>query len=169
MNKEEIEKRIDEIQQELNSLKEQLNEPEKKTGWEKPIYGQEYWFIDSEGYVWKCVWSENGKDVMRYNCGNCFTSEKLAANVSAYKSLDSRIRRRIAEICEPWKWRTNNSRKWFFAWNHNTNHMMIDWVESRIEYAKWYFDTREHAEQIIEEFEDELTWYFTEFKDRMDV
>lgn len=31
-----------------------------------------------------------------------------------------------------------------------------------------YFDTKEHAEQVIEEFKDELIWYFTEFKSRMD-
>jgi hypothetical protein len=46
--------------------------------------------------------------------------------------------------------------------------MVIDWVESYTEFAKWHFDTREHAKQIIKEFKDELIWYFTEFKDRMD-
>lgn len=30
------------------------------------------------------------------------------------------------------------------------------------------FDTRNHAEQCIEEFRDGLTWYFTECRDRMD-
>ena len=168
MDKEEIKKRIDEIQQELNSLKAQLNEPEKKTGWEKPAIGQVYWHIDKIGTVISSTWDDDPIDHARFDSGNCFTSKELAENIARYTSLDRRIRRRIAEICEPIQWRSG-SRKWHIIWNHNTNFMIIDWIDSAVEYAKWNFDTKEHAEQIIEEFKDELTWFFTEFKDRMDV
>lgn len=146
---------------------EELVKEQKKTGWEKPVWGQTYWFIDELGEVEGKDWKDDELDEKRYACGNCFTSKELAENIARYTSLDRRIRRRIAEICEPIQWRSG-SRKWHIIWNHNTNFMIIDWIDSAVEYAKWNFDTKEHAEQIIEEFNDELTWFFTEFKDRMD-
>ena len=147
---------------------EELVKEQKKTGWEKPVWGQTYWFIDELGEVEGKDWKDDELDEKRYACGNCFTSKELAENIARYTSLDRRIRRRIAEICEPIQWRSG-SRKWHIIWNHNTNFMIIDWIDSAVEYAKWNFDTKEHAEQIIEEFNDELTWFFAEFKDRMDV
>lgn len=36
------------------------------------------------------------------------------------------------------------------------------------DFGQVYFDTKECTEQVIEEFKDELIWYFTEFKSRMD-
>ena len=171
MNKEEIEKRIDEIQQELNSLKQQPNEPEKKTGWEKPTIGDDYWYIGADNCVCHCYWSNSSIDNARYDSGNCFTSEKLAANVSAYKSLDSRIRRRIAEICEPVDWNNTDQSKYCIHGYHHPNKMFELGVEqyAQYHYGLWACDSSTHANQIIEEFKDELTWYFTEFKDRMDV
>ena len=167
MTKTEIEKRMNEIQQELNSLKAQLNEPEKKTGWEKPDFGGQYYYVGNDVSAHGSTWTNHQLDTCRYNNANCFTSEELAENIARYQSLDLRIRRRIAEICEPIQW-GDCRRKWHFVWSHNTNLMIIDWSDSVIEYATWNFDTREQAEQIMGEFKDDLLWYFTEFKDRMD-
>ena len=146
---------------------DELVKEQKQTGWEKPTIREAYWYIDEGGAVFHDTWWNCVADANKDRCGNCFTSKHLAENMDRYQSLDRRIRRRIAEICEPIKWRSGN-RKWHIVWSHNTNTMVLDWDESGIEYAKWYFDTREHAEQIVKEFEDDLIWYFTEFKDRMD-
>lgn len=166
MTKAEIEKRINEIQQELDSLKAQLNEPEQ-TGWEKPTIDDDYWYIGADNCICHCCWSNSSIDNARYDSGNCFTSEKLAANVSVYKSLDSRIRRRIAEICEPVGWNDSDQEMFEIVYDADRKHLDV-YSSYTIRGAGWYCDTKEHAEQIIEEFKDELTWYFTEFKDRMD-
>jgi len=164
MTKTEIEKRMNEIQQELDALKAQLNEPEKN-GWEKPDFGGQYYYVGNDVSAHGSTWTNHQLDTCRYNNANCFTSEELAENISRYRSLDLRIRRRIAEICEPvirgTEWRYN------IEYDYENKHCII---HSDMKFAKssWYCDTREHAEQIIEEFKDELTWYFTEFKDRMD-
>ena len=87
MTKAEIEKRMNEIQQELDSLKAQLHAPEKKTGWEKPMLGQFYWFFDNNliKYAYTmCVPDEN-----RYQIGNCFTSKELAENIARTSLLTS--------------------------------------------------------------------------------
>ena len=167
MTKAEIEKRITEMEQELDSLKAQLNEPEEKTGWEKPVWGQTYWFIDELGEVEGKDWKDDELDEKRYACGNCFTSKELAENIARYTSLDLRIRRRIAEICEPVDWDNGASCKFYIYYDHSYKELDVSgWYGNQ--YSGWHCDTKEHAKQIIEEFKDELTWYFTEFKDRMD-
>jgi hypothetical protein len=107
-------------------------------------------------------WNRNA-----YNVGNCFTSEELGKNIARYQSLDLRIRRRIAEICEPVDWKKRHLPKY---------EIVFDWITEKFTIydahnwhcGQWVCDTEEHAKQIIKEFKDELTWYFTEFKDRMD-
>ena len=172
MTKVEMEKRITEMEQELSNLKAQLNKPEKKTGWEKvgPCR-QPYFYINCFDYSVEerrsAIQLTNGNVSEKlWNVGNHFTSKELAENIARYQSLDLRIRRRIAEICEPVNWNTYCN-KYSIFYNHAMK--KLDWFESwNGEYAIWYCDTTEHAIQIIEEFKDELTWYFTEFKDRMD-
>jgi len=148
------------------TLDKLIEEPKKKTGWEKPVWGQTYWFIDELGEVEGKDWKDDELDEKRYACGNCFTSKELAENIARYQSLDLRIRRRIAEICEPVDWK---SRTWKsdIVYIHEEGRLVCgDTMTAQS--ASWCCDTKEHAKQIIEEFKDELTWYFTEFKDRMD-
>lgn len=144
---------------------EELVKEQKKTGWEKLERSREYWYVTTSAGIDRNVEVGDVIDGWRYDCGNYFASKELAENISRYQSLDLRIRRRIAEICEPvirgTEWRYN------IEYDYEDKHCII---HSGMKFAKssWYCDTREHAEQIIEEFKDELTWYFTEFKDRMD-
>ena len=146
-------------------LEELVNEP-KKTGWEKPNKGEVYCYLQRDSELYKAHWANDDFDNTTYECGNCFTSKELAENIARYQSLDLRIRRRIAEICEPIDWNTYGNR-YSIVYNHAMKE--LDWFESwHGEYAIWYCDTAEHAKQIIEEFKDDLTWFFTEFKDRMD-
>ena len=165
MTKAEIEKRMNESQQELDTLKKQLNEPEKETGWEKPVLGHFYWFFDNN--LIKYAYTMCVPDEIRYQIGNCFTSKELAENIARYQSLDLRIRRRIAEICEPVDWSATLQNKWNISFSH-TNKSLLTCCYNSVQYGTWFCDTEAHAEQIIEEFKDELIWYFTEFKDRMD-
>lgn len=166
MNKKEIETRIAEIQQELDTLNKQLNEPKKTTGWEKPNGGHVYWYIGHRGEARESIWYNDSIDHERYAHGNCFASKELAENIARYQSLDLRIRRRIAEICEPVNWRSGT---WNFdiVYLHPESKLIVGEVK-HAQSATWCCDTKEHALQIIEEFKDELIWYFTEFKDRMD-
>ena len=158
---------------ELDIPDEKLEElvKEKKTGWEKPLNsgltGSLYYYINKHGEV--CTDNNHGFGICDkcYERGNCFTSGELAKNIARYQSLDLRIRRRIAEICEPLDWKNRRLSKYeiVYDWHHKdfTIYDAHNWHS-----GQWVCDTEEHAKQIIEEFKDELTWYFTEFKDRMD-
>ena len=147
------------------TLKKIADSQKKKTGWEKPNHDTGYYCIDSQNDVMRSKWDDCLKDENRAYHGNCFTSKELAENIARYQSLDLRIRRRIAEICEPVirgiEWRYN------IEYNYEDEHCIVH-SSAKFAPSHWYCDTRAHAEQIINEFREELMWYFTEFKDRMD-
>lgn len=146
---------------------EELVKEQKKTGWEKPDLHKNYWYINGFSGVERSSWYGEYSGAWYYDCGNCFMSKELAENIARYQSLDLRIRRRIAEICEPVDWNTHNSAKWTIVCDHPRKMLYVDCYYNQ-HFGQWNCDTKAHAEQIIEEFKDELIWYFTEFKDRMD-
>lgn len=142
---------------------EELVKEQKKTGWEKPTNDETYWVV-CDNSVEDYAWHDDDEDC--YISGNCFTSEELAENIARYQSLDLRIRRRIAEICEPLSKR-NAVKHYVIAYNRATHELSSEsWATSL--FMGWICETKGHAEQIINEFREELMWYFTEFKDRMD-
>jgi hypothetical protein len=145
---------------------EELVKEQKKTGWEKPIKGEYYYCVSQSGYIHDARNNNDSLDNRQYDSGNCFTSKELAENIARYQSLDLRIRRRIAEICKPVDW-NDDCYKWAIIFDHKHCQLYSDFYKV-INFGGYYCDTEEHAEQIIKEFKDELMWYFTEFRDRMD-
>lgn len=152
------------------TLDKLIEEPKKKTGWEKPEKRQVYWHIGYQDALFESNWTNHPVDHERFDSGNCFTSKELAENIARYTSLDRRIRRRIAEICEPVDWNNTDQSKYCIHGYHHPNKMFELGVEqyAQYHYGLWACDSSTHAEQIIKEFKDELTWYFTKFKGRMD-
>lgn len=143
---------------------EELIKEQKKTGWERPTNDETYWVVCDNG-VEDYAWHDDDEDC--YISGNCFTSEELAENIARYQSLDRRIRRRIAEICEPVDWTDNETIKFYICFKHPLGKFAVNNSFGNHCHG-WYCDTEAHAEHIIDEFREELMWYFTEFKDRMD-
>lgn len=152
------------------TLDKLIEEPKKKTGWEKLENRQQYWYVTTSAGIDCCVEVGDVIDGWRYDSGNYFTSKELAENIARYQSLDLRIRRRIAEICEPADWKDTTQTKHFVhcVYYSNGDICLVCDNYSSLRMYTWACDTEEHAEQIINEFREELMWYFTEFKDRMD-
>lgn len=152
------------------TLKKIAGSQKKKTGWEKPECSESYWFVDPSKKTDGCRWDGHPVDQTRYDRGNCFTSKELAENIARYQSLDLKIRRRISEICEPVDWKKHSTSKYSISFDHarDSERFIVLSCFTHHYGACWYCDTHEHAQQIIREFYEELVWYFTEFKDRMD-
>ena len=138
-----------------------------KTGWEREFEGSYYSICDTG--VLENLDDEGGRgDEVLYTCGNYFADEQLALDQARAVSLWLRIKRWAAEHCEPEDWNNPKSQKYYIFCSHFETELRIG-TYSTIEYAFGvHFDTQEHAKQCIEEFRDELTWYFTECRDRMD-
>ena len=141
---------------------------EPKTGWERVKPGRYYCYITGGGFVSPEKEKQNESDTFYYNNANYFADRDLAADQARAISLWLRIKRWAAEHCEPVDWE-GRSDKYSFYWDYVAKRVCVSGVlfVCRTAFAV-YFDTPDHAEQCIEEFRDELTWYFTECHDRMD-
>ena len=156
-----------EIQVELSDKDVDTIIKPKKTGWEREFGGSYYSICDTG--VLENLDDEGGRDdEVLYTCGNYFADEQLAKDQARAISLWLRIKRWAAEHCEPVDWNKPQSLKYYIFYNYSETELRIG-SYSTIEYAFGvYFDTQKHAKQCIEEFKDELMWYFTERRDRMD-
>lgn len=81
--------------------------------------------------------------------------------------LWNKIHRRAVELCDPVY---QGEDDWYFTicYDPKSSNIYADnWITRR--FGEIRFDTKEHCKQVIIEFQDELLWYFTEFKDRADM
>lgn len=140
---------------------------EPKTGWERCRVGNEYYYFDS-WFGGGCTNEEGGVDNERYKQGNYFADEQLANDQARAVSLWLSIKRWAAEHCEPVDWSDAGEEKFFIRFNNLVGEFEVGNCCYLRQSFCIYFDTQTHANQCIEEFRDELTWYFTECRDRMD-
>lgn len=139
----------------------------KKTGWERSEQNQTYYvnYADSYGYTTECFATI---DTNRYEKANYFSDEALAENITRAQTLQRKLWRRSAELCEKVNWRNPKTKKYYIIYDYDDDDLCVDFCVLIRGFGEIYFDTEEHAEQVIKEFKDELLWYFTKFKSRMD-
>ena len=138
-----------------------------KTGWERVEKNQPYYVNYADDYGWT---TECFEDVgtNRYKNSNYFSDEILAKNICRAQTLQRKLWRRSAELCKKMNWKDSMTKKYSIYYNYDIDSLRTSCTLFYRGLGEIYFDTKEHAEQVIEEFKDELIWYFTEFKSRMD-
>lgn len=107
-------------------------------------------------------------DTNKYEKANYFSEENLSANIARAQTLQRKLWRRSAELCEKMNLRDSETQKYGITYDVDNNGLYISSAWNLNDFGQVYFDTKEHAEQVIKEFKDELIWYFTEFQSRMD-
>lgn len=132
---------------------------EPKTGWERVKPSQYYCYISGGGLVAAEEEERDESDDLYYVNGNYFADRDLANDQARAIELWLRIKRWAAEHCKP-------ERIFKIAWSDKKIRVWRT-LGSREAFGV-YFDTEAHAEQCVEEFRDDLLWYFTECRDRMD-
>ena len=65
-------------------------------------------------------------------------------------------------------WEDNDKDKWCIMYGYGAEELYVNWFHSARLHNIIYFTTREKAEEAIEQFADELIWYFTEYVQRLD-
>ena len=153
---------------------------EPKTGWERVEPGQYYCYVSGGGFVAEEEEERDESDDLYYDNVNYFADRDLANDQARAISLWLRIKRWAAEHCEPVVWGPGKDGFWHYkygiSWatsvagvNAAGSYEIVPGLQdSTRQFGNVYFDTEEHAKQCIEEFRDELLWYFTECRDRMD-
>lgn len=145
-----------------------LDHPEepKKTGYEKVAFDEKYWFFD--GYDVDINYCNGDRDdQLLYENANYYSDKTVAENNARADTLRRKLRRFAVEHRKKesdWKcW----SDKFYIEYNYEDESLETDSDCLYRGFGKIYFDSNENAEAAIEEFKDELIWYFTEYKDSL--
>lgn len=146
--------------------REEATPKPKKTGYERAERNGKY-FLEC-AYEVEVDSDEDGYDTYSdtaFETAGYYTDEKLAEdNIRADRLL--RCLRRFSAVNRKNKidWENADQAKFGIAIDYNKEL----WVTTRHavrRFGEIYFDTEELAEKAIEEFRDDLMWYFTEYKD----
>lgn len=142
---------------------------EKKTGYERVAEESDYFYANSRGYVETA--SEDCYDDIDneyYESANYYSDKTVAENNARADRLMRQLRRFAVEH------RGNgvnlndiNTKKNYICYDYEDNELRISLMFSSRVFGAINFDSEETAQAAIDEFHDELIWYFTEYKDSL--
>lgn len=139
----------------------------KKTGWERVEKGERY-FINAIRVAQQEEKTGSSSDDTYYKNASYFANETLLRHILTAQLLQRKLWRRSAELCEKMNLRDSEIQKYCITYDVDNDVLYVSSAWNLNDFGQVYFDTKEHAEQVIEEFNDELLWYFTKFESRMD-
>lgn len=151
MNRKEYEERIAKLEKELDELKEVEIEDD-----EFPRLGDQYWFVDTDGYVVYSYWDDNTTSDYRKDFLRIFKTKK---ECERYLEIQKAIKEESKNF-EP-NWKDDNQGKYYLYYDHDKNSVEISW-NTWSGQAVLYFESREILEELISRFgeEDIKKYYF---------
>lgn len=141
----------------------------KTTGYERVRYGSTY-YTDSCGVVKTFVeCTDNSEfDEEVYKSGNYYSDPDVAANNIRADNLMRQLRRFAVENRKgDIDWTNENQNKYYLRYDYLNKKIYVGFISSWRDFGQIYFDTKEMARLAIKMFEDELLWYFTEYRDSL--
>lgn len=149
-----------------------LTEERSRTGYER-VDEDESYFIDdtiNDGYE---VIGDGGTLVnnLYYINGNYYNDKTIVENNARADRLLRQLRQWQAlndKSISVEDWEDNDKDKWCIMYGYGAEELYVNWFHSARLHNVIYFTTKEKAEEAIEQFKDELIWYFTEYVQRLD-
>ena len=143
---------------------------EKKTGYERVPKNGKYFYEFGKGDVESDIEDCYDIDDEYYASANYYSSETVAENNARADKLMRQLRRfSVEHRGRGVNFNNKNTEKYYIYYNYDYENDEL-WVSS-VFYSKSfgtiYFDSEETANAAIDEFHDELIWYFTEYKDSL--
>lgn len=151
MNRKEYEERIAKIERELDELKEVEIVDD-----EFPRLGEQYWFVDTHGYVAYAHWGDSTIDNYRKDFLRIFKTEK---ECERYLEIQVAFKEKSKNF-EP-NWKDTTQSKYCLYYDYDENSVKISWTKWGRQ-AVLYFESREVLEELISRFgeEDIKKYYF---------
>lgn len=145
-----------------------LKEKKKPTGYERVGTDDPYYFVEWNGEAGSGVFENHDEiDDQAYASGNYFSNKCLAEANARADSLMWKLRRFAAEnggIPSVWDWNYTGKHKYVITYDYSNESMLPElFTHLRIPNAV-HFNSKVACQKAIEEFKDELTWYFTEYQ-----
>ena len=139
-----------------------------ETGYERVSKSDIYFYANSRGYVEIDDDNYYNVDDECYESANYYSSNIVAENNARADKLMRQLRRFSVEHR---KYKANfnsiNARRFYIIYQCEINEIKPYHTSYAIYFGAIYFDSEETAQAAINEFHDELIWYFTEYKDSL--
>lgn len=178
---EEIKQQVGTLLEELKKQVEALPDDEKKIR-TLPIDGEKYTYIDASQLM---LYTHTYPDVFDYSydgdkenssIGNYFKSEEDAEMVVRAMKLEQSIRLRRIELNDGWEpnWDYLSESKYYITYDYIGSKDVFVSATFGFHFLPnfGYYKSEKIAQQIIDEFENDLLWYFNEYypnRDKMYV
>ena len=138
---------------------------EKKTGYERVPEG-DYFYYESGGHA------ESGIDEYcyiddKYYASACYYSSEIVAenNARADKLMRQLRRFSVEHRGHGVNFNDTNAEKYYIYYDYKSDELGVSFVRRTRDFGVVHFDSKETAQAAIDEFRDELIWYFTEYKE----
>lgn len=141
---------------------------EKKTGYERVSESDIYFYVHSRGYVETA--SEDCYDIddEYYESANYYSDKTVAENNARADNLMRQLRRFAVQHRESGvDFNDINTAKFYIYYDYTNYKLEPASVFSAEVFGTIHFDSKETTQAAIDEFHDELIWYFTEYKDSL--
>ena len=141
---------------------------EKKTGYERVTEDNVFYSVSDRGDIEIGDDSFGFIDEEYYDVANYYSSEIVAENNTRADKLMRQLRRFAVEHREhevnP---NDTNTKKHCIYYDYGNNTLGTAFTLCAKTFGTIFFDSKETAQAAIDEFHDELIWYFTEYKDSL--
>lgn len=122
-----LEEKIKILENELVEVKEQLKKEKEKINkrWKPELYNL-YYFMGSDGDIYRSYWKNDKIDNWRYLNSNVFETEQEAEEHKKEKlEIQARFRNFVEERSEELDWNDYNQSKWYMYYNHYRKEIMF--------------------------------------------
>ena len=140
----------------------------KKTGYERVELDERFYSVRADNSIFAPIYCRLLEHDACYDAANYYSSQTVAENNARADELMRQLRRFAVEHRKSGlNWSDTAQRKYYIYYNRRDNKIDIGYVIFGRDFGSIYFDTEEAAEAALSAFKDELTWYFTEYKDSL--
>lgn len=141
---------------------------EKKTGYERVPKPSVYFYVSYNDKVDTTIEDCYDVDNECYESANYYSSETIAENNARADKLMRQLRRFSVEHREHGvDFNSAKTEKHYIYYNYDYNELRTTYMFYAKHFGVIHFDSEETAQAAIDEFHDELIWYFTEYKDSL--
>lgn len=141
---------------------------QSETGYERVPEGDGYFYASARGGIEVASDDYCYIDNEYYESANYYSSETVAKNNARADKLMRQLRRFTVEHRgRGVNLNDINTKKNYICYDYEDNELRISLMFSTRVFGAIYFDSEETAQAAIDEFHDELIWYFTEYKDSL--
>ena len=141
---------------------------EKKTGYERVPESDVYFYVHPGGYVGTASEDYCNIDNEYYELANYYSDKTIAENNTRADKLMRQLRRFAVEHRECGvNFNDTNTEKYYVYYDYKNDELGTTFTFVARVFGVICFDSEETAQAAINEFHDELIWYFTEYQDSL--